>query len=146
MQRFLNDKPLAHGSRRTLRHDFGLVTLDIAYVLPDDQGVYKCVAVNKAGEASTQAQLRCSGASFSHAFTSQNKCTFQRAPPFSTTQCISSHGNVFRSWKRHGNVQKRWSNAYHRSRPSRNRSKVCTLLKAAKWRSRRESFLSTTRG
>ncbi|VDK45179.1 unnamed protein product [Anisakis simplex] len=54
-----NGHPLAASSRMTMRNDFGLVTLDIHYVLPEDIGEFKCVATNQKGEDSTSAQLQC---------------------------------------------------------------------------------------
>jgi hypothetical protein len=59
VQWFHNGRPLAASNRVAYRNDFGLVTLDIAYVLPQDVGDYRCVAVNDAGEAATEGRLEC---------------------------------------------------------------------------------------
>lgn len=42
-----------------MRSDFGLVTLDIHYVLPEDIGEFKCIATNNFGEDATSATLQC---------------------------------------------------------------------------------------
>uniref|UniRef100_F1KPJ7 Titin n=1 Tax=Ascaris suum TaxID=6253 RepID=F1KPJ7_ASCSU len=54
-----NGRPLAASSRTTMRSDFGLVTLDIHYVLPEDIGEFKCIATNNFGEDATSATLQC---------------------------------------------------------------------------------------
>lgn len=59
VQWFHNGRPLAASNRFAIRNDFGLVTLDIHYVLAQDIGDYRCVAVNNQGEASTEGQLDC---------------------------------------------------------------------------------------
>ncbi|CAJ0920993.1 unnamed protein product, partial [Mesorhabditis belari] len=59
VQWFLNGAPLAASNRRILRNDFGLVTLDLQYVLSEDNGEYKCVAKNRAGEDETTGSLSC---------------------------------------------------------------------------------------
>ncbi|VDL71694.1 unnamed protein product [Nippostrongylus brasiliensis] len=59
VQWFLNGKPLAASSRRILRNDFGLVTLDLQYVLAEDIGEYNCVARNPEGEDRTSGKLSC---------------------------------------------------------------------------------------
>nr|CAD2187171.1 unnamed protein product [Meloidogyne enterolobii] len=59
IQWFHNGRPLAASNRFAFRNDFGLVTMDIHYVLPQDVGDYRCLAVNEQGEASTEAHLDC---------------------------------------------------------------------------------------
>ncbi|WKY10685.1 hypothetical protein Q1695_002781 [Nippostrongylus brasiliensis] len=59
VQWFLNGKPLAASSRRILRNDFGLVTLDLQYVLAEDIGEYNCVVRNPEGEDRTSGKLSC---------------------------------------------------------------------------------------
>lgn len=46
------------GSRITKVHDFGYVSLDIAHVREEDQGVYMCRASNPLGEAVTTASMK----------------------------------------------------------------------------------------
>lgn len=48
---YLNGVELKMGSRYTSRADFGLVTLDIKSVIPEDSGLYSIKVRNKAGEA-----------------------------------------------------------------------------------------------
>lgn len=54
-------KPLGVGSRFCTVHDFGLVTLDILYTLPEDQGTYTCVASNELGQAQTTGSIEVQG-------------------------------------------------------------------------------------
>lgn len=61
VQWFHNDKPLELGSRFRSTNDFGLVSLDIGYVFPEDSGVYTCKAFNQNGEAATSATLKVEG-------------------------------------------------------------------------------------
>lgn len=49
---------LALGSRITKVHDFGYVSLDIAHVRDEDEGVYMCRASNPLGEAVTTASMK----------------------------------------------------------------------------------------
>lgn len=46
------------GSRITKIHDFGYVSVDIAHVREEDEGVYMCRATNPLGEAVTTASMR----------------------------------------------------------------------------------------
>lgn len=46
------------GSRITKVHDFGFVSLDIAHVRDEDEGVYMCRASNPLGEAVTTASMK----------------------------------------------------------------------------------------
>lgn len=46
------------GSRITKVHDFGYVSLDIAHVRDEDEGVYMCRASNPLGEAVTTASMK----------------------------------------------------------------------------------------
>ncbi|KJH46031.1 immunoglobulin I-set domain protein [Dictyocaulus viviparus] len=59
VQWFLNGKPLAASSRRILRNDFGLVTLDLQYVLDEDKGEYSVLVRNPEGEDRTSGHLSC---------------------------------------------------------------------------------------
>ncbi|VDK66159.1 unnamed protein product, partial [Onchocerca ochengi] len=56
---FHNGRPLATGSRISMRNEFGLVTLDIHYVLPEDIGEFRCLARNAVGEDQTSGNLQC---------------------------------------------------------------------------------------
>ncbi|CAG9532190.1 unnamed protein product [Cercopithifilaria johnstoni] len=56
---FHNGRPLAAGSRMSMRNEFGLVTLDIHYVLPEDIGEFRCLARNAVGEDRTSGNLQC---------------------------------------------------------------------------------------
>lgn len=42
-----------------MRNEFGLVTLDIRYVLPEDIGEFRCLARNVEGEDQTSSSLQC---------------------------------------------------------------------------------------
>lgn len=46
------------GSRITKTNDFGYVSMDVAHVRGDDEGVYMCRATNALGEAVTTASMR----------------------------------------------------------------------------------------
>ncbi|RCN50589.1 immunoglobulin I-set domain protein [Ancylostoma caninum] len=59
VQWFLNGKPLAASSRRILRNDFGLVTLDLQYALSEDNGELSVVARNPEGEDRTSGRISC---------------------------------------------------------------------------------------
>ncbi|VDO67652.1 unnamed protein product [Heligmosomoides polygyrus] len=59
VQWYLNGKPLSASSRRILRNDFGLVNLDLQYVLGEDIGEYTCVVRNPEGEDRTSGTLSC---------------------------------------------------------------------------------------
>ncbi|VDK72603.1 unnamed protein product [Litomosoides sigmodontis] len=56
---FHNGRPLAASSRISIRNEFGLVTLDIHYVLPEDIGEFRCLARNAVGEDRTSGSLKC---------------------------------------------------------------------------------------
>ncbi|MCP9264543.1 hypothetical protein DINM_022655 [Dirofilaria immitis] len=56
---FHNNCPLAAGSRISMRNEFGLVTLDIHYVLPEDIGEFRCLARNAVGEDQSSGSLQC---------------------------------------------------------------------------------------
>uniref|UniRef100_A0A158P8T2 Titin n=1 Tax=Angiostrongylus cantonensis TaxID=6313 RepID=A0A158P8T2_ANGCA len=60
VQWFLNGKPLSASSRRILRNDFGLVTLDLQYALSEDNGEYSVLVRNPEGEDRTSGHLSCS--------------------------------------------------------------------------------------
>lgn len=42
-----------------MRNEFGLVTMDIHYVLPEDAGEFRCLVRNAAGEDQTAGTLQC---------------------------------------------------------------------------------------
>ncbi|XP_033606475.1 titin isoform X1 [Cryptotermes secundus] len=56
---FYNGKKLPHGHRYRTFHDFGIVILDILYCYEENSGEYECRAVNKVGQDSTKATLKC---------------------------------------------------------------------------------------
>jgi len=56
---YYNGKKLPHGHRYRTFHDFGIVILDILYCYEENSGEYECRAVNKIGQDSTKATLRC---------------------------------------------------------------------------------------
>lgn len=56
---FHNGRPLAASSRISMRSEFGLVTLDIHYVLPEDIGEFRCLIRNAVGEDRTSGNLQC---------------------------------------------------------------------------------------
>lgn len=56
---YYNGKKLPHGHRYRTFHDFGIVILDILYCYEENSGVYECRAVNKYGEDTTRASLKC---------------------------------------------------------------------------------------
>jgi hypothetical protein len=58
---FHNDKPLISGHRFKPTFDFGHILLDILYVYPEDSGVYKCVARNQQGTASSELAIQVQG-------------------------------------------------------------------------------------
>uniref|UniRef100_A0A1I8A3Q1 Ig-like domain-containing protein n=1 Tax=Steinernema glaseri TaxID=37863 RepID=A0A1I8A3Q1_9BILA len=50
---FHNGAPMKHSSRYRLMNDFGYVSLDIDYIIPEDAGEYTLVVSNEAGQAQT---------------------------------------------------------------------------------------------
>lgn len=56
---YYNGKKLPHGHRYRTFHDFGIVILDILYCYEENSGIYECRAINKYGEDSTKASLKC---------------------------------------------------------------------------------------
>ncbi|ULT87824.1 hypothetical protein L3Y34_007185 [Caenorhabditis briggsae] len=59
VQWYLNGQPLSASSRRILRNDFGLVSLDLQYTLGEDAGEYSVVVKNSEGEDRTNGSLSC---------------------------------------------------------------------------------------
>uniref|UniRef100_A0A915DZ78 Ig-like domain-containing protein n=1 Tax=Ditylenchus dipsaci TaxID=166011 RepID=A0A915DZ78_9BILA len=59
IQWYHNGRPLPASNKISFRNDFGLVTLDVHYVLAQDIGDYRCVATNSYGEDSTEGHLDC---------------------------------------------------------------------------------------
>ncbi|XP_054706308.1 titin-like isoform X2 [Uloborus diversus] len=55
---YKNGKQLVCGTRIRTMCDFGLVSLDIVTVRPDDSGIYTCRAVNEVGEAITTCTMK----------------------------------------------------------------------------------------
>ncbi|RXG68646.1 Titin, partial [Armadillidium vulgare] len=56
---YKDGRPLAIGSRFRTIHDFGYVALDIRNLVPEDSGVYTCVATNLLGKDEISASLKC---------------------------------------------------------------------------------------
>ncbi|CAG2104737.1 unnamed protein product, partial [Medioppia subpectinata] len=56
-----NGEPMPSGSRYSVTHDFGYVSVDIAYVYPEDSGVYTCRASNPKGQSVSTASLKVVG-------------------------------------------------------------------------------------
>ena len=54
---YKNGKELPAGHRFRPVNDFGFVALDILDLIPEDKGVYKCIATNKYGQDSTQIEI-----------------------------------------------------------------------------------------
>uniref|UniRef100_A0A915K311 Ig-like domain-containing protein n=1 Tax=Romanomermis culicivorax TaxID=13658 RepID=A0A915K311_ROMCU len=61
VQWYHNDNIVQTGSRFKMFHEFGLVSLDITTVYPEDSGIYTCYAKNSLGEAYSQSKISCSG-------------------------------------------------------------------------------------
>ena len=54
-----NGEPLRSASRYVIKYDFGLVSLDLLWTYPEDDGIYECVATNAVGQDKTRAELKC---------------------------------------------------------------------------------------
>lgn len=54
-------QPLLASNRTAISHDFGYVSLDIAFVYPEDSGIYTCKASNKKGVVVSTASLKVKG-------------------------------------------------------------------------------------
>ncbi len=54
-----NGEPLRSATRYEIKYEFGLVSFDIQWTYPEDDGVYECIAKNEAGEDRTKAELKC---------------------------------------------------------------------------------------
>lgn len=50
-----------------MQKDGDLCTLRISEAFPEDEGVYKCIAKNPAGDVTTSANLRVLGKKFNNA-------------------------------------------------------------------------------
>jgi hypothetical protein len=61
LQWLRNGKPLPSATRYVIKYDFGLVSLDLLWTYPEDDGVYECVATNSCGQDTTRAELKCKG-------------------------------------------------------------------------------------
>ncbi|RNA22004.1 titin-like [Brachionus plicatilis] len=61
LQWLRNGEPLRSASRYVIKYDFGLVSLDLLWTYPEDDGVYECVATNSCGQDKTRAELKCKG-------------------------------------------------------------------------------------
>ena len=59
IQWFRNGEPLRSATRYEIKYDFGLVSLDLLWSYPEDNGVYECVATNEVGQDTTKAGLKC---------------------------------------------------------------------------------------
>ena len=61
LQWLRNGKPLPSATRYVIKYDFGLVSLDMLWTYPEDDGIYECVATNSCGQDTTRAELKCKG-------------------------------------------------------------------------------------
>uniref|UniRef100_A0A915K9H6 Ig-like domain-containing protein n=1 Tax=Romanomermis culicivorax TaxID=13658 RepID=A0A915K9H6_ROMCU len=52
--------PITHGNRFILTNDFGFCILDILSLIPEDNGIYTCIAKNRLGSDATSVQIDCS--------------------------------------------------------------------------------------
>jgi hypothetical protein len=59
LQWLRNGEPLRSASRYVIKYDFGLVSLDLLWTYPEDDGIYECVATNAVGQDKTRAELKC---------------------------------------------------------------------------------------
>uniref|UniRef100_A0A913I9R6 Ig-like domain-containing protein n=1 Tax=Strongyloides stercoralis TaxID=6248 RepID=A0A913I9R6_STRER len=57
LQWYHNGRPLAYTNRMSMKNDFGLCTLDIHYVFPQDIGDYKVIIINNEGQDTTEGRL-----------------------------------------------------------------------------------------
>ncbi|CAH2104070.1 unnamed protein product [Euphydryas editha] len=55
---YINGVELKMGSRFRTTHDFGFVTLDINSVVAQDEGIYMCKAINRAGSTVSSTSLK----------------------------------------------------------------------------------------
>ena len=56
-----NGEPLRSATRYEIKYDFGLVSLNLLWTYPEDDGIYECVATNQVGQDKTRAELKCKG-------------------------------------------------------------------------------------
>ena len=56
-----DSEPLPASNRSAVSNDFGYVSVDIAFVYPEDSGIYTCRASNKKGTAVSTASLKVKG-------------------------------------------------------------------------------------
>lgn len=61
LQWLRNGEPLRSANRYVIKYDFGLVSLDLLWTYPEDDGVYECIATNAVGQDTTRAELKCKG-------------------------------------------------------------------------------------
>lgn len=54
-------RSIISANRIQVQHDFGHVSLNIFPTIPEDTGVYTCVATNRSGKHQTSAQITCTG-------------------------------------------------------------------------------------
>ena len=58
---YKNGQPLLEANRIISRFDFGVISMDIICVRPDDSGIYTCRAVNEVGEAVSTCTIQVEG-------------------------------------------------------------------------------------
>ncbi len=61
-----NNRPVITGSRVKTKHEFGLCSLDMKGIYPEDSGSITCRAQNESGRAETTGKLVCKGGGFCH--------------------------------------------------------------------------------
>ncbi len=59
LQWLRNGEPLRSANRYVIKYDFGLVSLELLWTYPEDDGIYECVATNDVGQDKTRAELKC---------------------------------------------------------------------------------------
>ena len=61
LQWLRNGKPMPSAARYVTKYDFGLVSLDLLWTYPEDDGIYECIATNAVGQDTTRTELKCKG-------------------------------------------------------------------------------------